>query len=57
MVATVGGVLVYADAASDARTGAFTLLGTIAGYLATTPGGDARGQVREGPQTGVREPG
>jgi hypothetical protein len=50
MVATLGCVLIFADATSEAKTGAFTLLGTIAGYLATAkpadpvePGVDAGG--------------
>jgi hypothetical protein len=50
MVATLGAVLVLTDVQSEARTGAFTLLGTIAGYLATTPGGDGQGPVRSANQ-------
>jgi hypothetical protein len=44
MLATLASVLVFADVDSSAKTGAFTLLGTIAGYLAgarPTGGGGA----------------
>ena len=34
LIATLGSALIFADADADAKTGAFTLLGTIAGYLA-----------------------
>ena len=34
LVATLGAALVVANVDTDARTGAFTLFGTIAGYLA-----------------------
>lgn len=34
LIATLGSALIFADADANAKTGAFTLLGTIAGYLA-----------------------
>jgi hypothetical protein len=34
LIATLAAVLVFADVDDESKTGAFTLLGTIAGYLA-----------------------
>lgn len=49
LIATLGTVLIFADVTSEAKTGAYTLLGTIAGYIAGT------GKQTVAPQGGAEE--